>query len=217
MENIQPYLAGLLSVYIAIAIAFTSPEPNFLGIVSSAVQNRSNGVFVGLGISLGTGIWALFAATGITAILASYSNAAYVLGILGGLYLCWLGYKSLKSVRSAGEMKIEDGSQHIATEPIASLRKGLLIQLTNPKTALFWLAITSLAISPGSPVIVIFLLVAGCLAIAIVWHVLLALVFSSGPARKSYLKLKPVISAVFGLLFLGLGLRLVYSNASWFL
>ena len=217
MESIQPHLPSLLSVYLAVAIAFTSPGPNFLGIVSSAVKNRSNGVFVGIGISLGTGIWALFATTGITAILAGYANAVYSLGILGGTYLCWLGYKSLKSIQSSGEIKIEDGTDHTQSELIASLRKGLLIQLTNPKTAFFWLAITSLAISPNSPVMVIFLLVMGCLAMAIVWHVLLALVFSSGPARKSYLRLKPIISVVFGLLFLGLGLRLVYTNASWFL
>ena len=180
MESIQPHFPNLLTVYFAIAIAFTSPGPNFLGIVSSAVQNRSNGVFVGIGISLGTGIWALFATTGITVILAGYANAVYILGILGGTYLCWLGYKSLKSIRSAGEIKIDGVTNLAQSEPIASLRKGLLIQLTNPKTALFWLAITSLAISPDSPEMVIFLLVMGCLVIAIVWHVLLALVFSSG-------------------------------------
>ncbi len=217
MESIQPYLADLFSVYIAITIAFTSPGPNFLGIVSSAVQNRMNGVFVGLGISAGTAIWALFAATGITAILAKYPNAAFVLGLLGGLYLCWLGIKSLRSVRTTVELKVEDGDQLAPSEPLSNLKKGLLIQLTNPKTALFWLAITSLVVSPESPAIVIFLLVTGCFFIAVIWHILLALVFSSGPARKSYLRFKPIISTIFGLLFVAFGLRLVFSNFAWFL
>lgn len=214
MASLHLYLPGLLAVYAAITVAFTSPGPNFLGVVSSAVQHRSNGIFVGLGVSLGTAIWALFATTGISAIIASHRTAAYVLGTVGGLYLCWLGYKSLQSIGKSGNLTINDGAAAVPSQPFASLRKGLLIQLTNPKSLLFWLAITSLAVTPDSPAIVIFLLIFGCFVIAVIWHVFLALAFSSAPARKGYLKMKPAISFVFGLLFLGLGLKLAYANAS---
>lgn len=214
MNTLQPYLPGLFAVYAAISIAFTSPGPNFLGVVSSAVQHRSNGTFVGLGISFGTALWALFASTGITALLVAHQQAAVVLGILGGLYLCWLGIKSLRSARNAGNMNISSDTQPTVSRPLASFQKGLLIQLTNPKTAVFWLAVTPLAISPDTPWTIVSLLVIGCFAIAVVWHVLLALVFSSGPARASYLKLKPVISVIFGILFVGLGLKLAYGSFS---
>ncbi|WP_414470952.1 LysE family translocator [Microvirga sp. M2] len=212
MDNIGPYLPGLFAVYAGIAVAFTSPGPNFLAVVSRSVENRSNGIFTALGISFGTGVWALFAATGITALLNANKYAAYVLGALGGLYLCWLGIKSLKSVRQKSSLSIQETYMATSTERLKSLRDGLFIQLTNPKSAIFWLSVTSLAATPATPALIIFLLVAGCLTIAIAWHLLLALVFSSGPARNSYPSIKPMISFVFGFLFLGFGLRLVYNN-----
>jgi threonine/homoserine/homoserine lactone efflux protein len=216
MHDLAPYLPGLLAVYAAIAVAFTSPGPNFLTIASRSVENRSNGIFAAFGISLGTGIWALFAATGITALLNANKNAAYVLGCMGGLYLCWLGFKSLKSVRQPSSINVRDLSVKAATRRLNSLREGLLVQLTNPKSAIFWLSVTSLAVTPESPGMIIFLLVAGCFTIAIAWHLLLALAFSSGPARSTYLRVKPIISLVFGLLFLGFGLKLAYTNIASF-
>jgi len=212
MENIQTYLPGLLAVFAAISVAFMSPGPNFLGIVSSAVKHRSNGVFVGLGISFGTAVWAFFASTGVTAILMAYDNAAFVLGILGGVYLSWLGFKSLRDARTSKTMTMAQEGEAVSSKPFASLQKGMLIQLTNPKTAMFWLAVAPLAISPQTPWSIIAMLVLGCFTIAVVWHVLLALMFSSGPARSGYLRLKPTISVIFGILFIGLGLKLVYGS-----
>ncbi len=212
IEEIYYFLPSLVTVYAATLVAFISPGPNFLGIVSSSVHSRKNGVLVALGISVGTGIWALFAATGITTLLSIYENAEIAMQILGGGYLCWLGYKSLRSVFISAKLIIDDGDQSEDSTAFASFRKGLLIQMTNPKTALYWLAITSIAISPASPMIIIFLLVTGCLVIAVFWHALLALVFSSGPARSFYLRLKPWISGLFGILFITLGLRLVFNN-----
>lgn len=214
MNDITPYLPGLFAVYLAITVAFTSPGPNFLAIVSRSVENRSNGIFAALGISMGTGIWALFAATGITALLHANKEAAYILGFLGGMYLCWLGVKSLRSVRQKSTAKAYEPTLAAASERLKSLRDGLLIQLTNPKSAIFWLSVTSLAVTPESPMLIIFLLVAGCLSIAVIWHLLLALVFSSGPARSSYLRIKPGISLIFGILFLIFGLKLAYNNLS---
>ena len=213
MGNFEIYLPGLFAVYAAISVAFTSPGPNFLGVVSSAVQNRINGVFVGLGVSVGSALWALFASTGVTAIMVAFDSAIFALSVLGGGYLCWLGYKSLRSVRTRSQMNISDDEKALAVSPISSLQKGLLIQMTNPKSLVFWLAITPLAISPQTPWVIIGALVFGCFAIAVVWHVLLALMFSSGPARSSYLRFKPVISFIFGVLFFGLGVKLIYDSA----
>ncbi|BDW95895.1 hypothetical protein MACH10_15800 [Thalassospira tepidiphila] len=109
-------------------------------------------------------------------------------------------------------MTIAQEGEAVSSKPFASLQKGMLIQLTNPKTAMFWLAVAPLAISPQTPWSIIAMLVLGCFTIAVVWHVLLALMFSSGPARSGYLRLKPIISVIFGILFIGLGLKLVSSS-----
>lgn len=208
MEDLARYIPGLLTIYAAITIAFMSPGPNFLGIVTAAVDNRLNGVLVGIGISIGTAIWAIFAVTGIAAIVSSSQLVASILGIAGALYLGWLGIKSLRGMRSTGAVNIE-GTGTATVRPTASLSRGLTIQLTNPKSAVFWLAITSAVLVPDTPVVILAALVVGCFAIAVVWHVLLALVFSAGPARAAYLRAKPLFSLVFGAFFLFLCVRII--------
>jgi threonine/homoserine/homoserine lactone efflux protein len=210
MEEIDRYFPVLLTIYAAISIAFMSPGPNFLGVVTAAIDNRMNGVFVGIGISIGSAIWAIFAVTGMSAIVSSSQAAASVIGVAGALYLGWLGIKSLRGIRSAGSLNVE-AAGGVLIRPAASLSRGLTIQLTNPKSAVFWLAITSAVLAPNTPVMVLVTLVVGCFSIAIVWHILLALVFSAGPARAVYLRAKPLFSLLFGAFFLFLSIRIIIS------
>ncbi len=211
MMIVQEYWPELLTVYVACLVAFTSPGPNFVAITSYSVESRAAGYGVAIGISVGTAIWALFAATGLTAILSTFEIAATVISIAGGMYLLWLGYNAFKSVLAGQKFQ----PKNIDTKNIKTLAKsiapGLTIQLTNPKTALFWLALTSLVIRPNTPSVVIVFLVAGCFILAVVWHLLLAFAFSTGPLRKAYIKYKPIFSIVFGIVFIGYGLRIFYT------
>ena len=211
MDTLTQHLPGIASVLIAASIALTSPGPNFVAITSSAVQSRRHGLYVAFGISFGTGLWALFATTGISAMLNTYTKIALALSVAGALYLCWLGIKSLKSLTESRVVSSTTKTAAIEkSDLLHSLKKGLLIQLTNPKSALFWLAITSIAIVPNSPLLVIAILVIGSFLIALIWHFILAIVFSSGPAQKAYLSMKPVFSLLFGVIFILLGMNVLY-------
>ena len=207
----QEYWSELLTIYAVCLVAFASPGPNFVAVTSYSVESRAAGYGVAIGISIGTAIWALFAATGLTAILSTFELAATVISIGGGMYLIWLGYNAFKSVLSQQKFQLKK----MDTKNIKSLTKsiipGLTIQLSNPKTALFWLALTSIVIRPNTPAMVIVFLVVGCLILAILWHCLLAFAFSTGPLREAYIKYKPVFSTVFGIMFVGYGLRVFYS------
>lgn len=210
MNEILTYWPSLATVYVACLVAFTSPGPNFIAISAHAVESRISGVGVATGISVGTATWALLAATGITAILNSYAGASIVVGVLGGLYLCWLGYKSFKSCFLKNALNFSSEISKDKLPLLSSFWTGILVQMTNPKTALFWLALTSIAITPNIPTVVLFVLVAGCLVIALIWHIMLAIVFSSGPVREVYLRFRYTIAFIFGCLFTLFGLSVVY-------
>jgi threonine/homoserine/homoserine lactone efflux protein len=208
--DVAAYWPTLSAVFGASLIAFVSPGPNFVGIVSSAVVNRLNGVFVAIGVSLGTTVWAILAVTGITTLLAHYSAAALVMQVIGGSYLFWLGVKSLISAtKSTSPLNLREPENETR---IQSFWKGLFIQLTNPKPALFWLSMVSLVIAPGTPILVGAILVIGVTIIAFSWHLVLAFAFSLGYTRSYYLKARPYISILFGILFMGLGGRLILGN-----
>jgi len=83
--------------------------------------------------------------------------------------------------------------------------------MSNPKAALFWIALSSLAIKPHTPSIVIIAMIIGCYAISLSWHMVLALVFSTGSIRQTYISFKSLISAIFGALFIGFGLKVIYA------
>ncbi len=202
------YLPGLLSVFAASFVAFLSPGPNFVGIVSTTVTSRVSGLAVAVGCSLGTTFWAVMAVTGLTALLALQPVAGSYMQVLGGAYLMWLGWKSLRSAMKQGtDPKLASA---LAPEPLwASFRKGLLIQLTNPKTALFWLSMVSVVIAPGTPAIVSALLVGGTTLIALGWHCFLAIAFSHPTVVRGYVARRRWISLAFGIAFLLLGGRLV--------
>ncbi|OUR77057.1 hypothetical protein A9Q83_12620 [Alphaproteobacteria bacterium 46_93_T64] len=213
-DVLPEYWQSLITVYIAVFIAFVSPGPNFIAISSRAVESRGTGIGVALGISIGTAIWAISATTGVATILSSYEGVTSIIGGIGGGYLCWLGYKSFRSSVAGAEFKFEGvgGGENISF--LAASKVGLLIQLSNPKTVLFWLAITPLVIGPETPHIVIMLLVIGCFFIALFWHFLLAFLFSAGPVRSAYISYKPKISFIFAVFFVGFGVRLIYETLS---
>ena len=208
---IYEYLPVLLTVYAACLLAFASPGPNFVAITSYSVESRAAGYGAAIGISFGTAIWAFFAATGLTALLSTFQFATTIISIAGGMYLIWLGVNAFKSVFAGQQFipSIIDTKNNISFAK--SIIPGLAIQLTNPKTALFWLALTSIAIKPDTPIIIVAMLVAGCLILAIIWHCLLAFAFSTGTLREAYIKYKPVFSCVFGIVFIGYGLRVFYA------
>lgn len=211
--DLSHYWPGLLSVFLAAFLAFMSPGPNFVGIVSTTVTSRANGLAVAVGCSLGTTFWALMAVTGVTALLAVDPVVGSYMQMIGGGYLIWLAWTSLRSAMSAASDPKLSGA--LADERRwASLRKGLLIQLTNPKTALFWLSMVTVVIEPGAPALVGVLLVTGTTLIALAWHSVLAVAFSQPAIVRGYLARRRWISFAFGTAFLLLGGRLVTGAVS---
>ncbi|MES2939166.1 MAG: LysE family transporter [Pseudomonadota bacterium] len=204
--DLAAYWPSLLSVFGASLIAFLSPGPNFVGIVSAAVASRAHGFAVALGCSIGTAFWSLMAVTGTTALLALNPRVALAMQILGGSYLMFLGFKSLRSsFAPSGPVLMTTG---LAQSLWESFRKGLFIQVTNPKTALFWLSMVSVVILPKTPVLVCIILIAGTTCIALGWHSVLAVAFSHPRVSAGYVRRRKYISFAFGFAFLALGARL---------
>ena len=211
-ETILGYWPALMAVYIACLAGFMSPGPNFVAIVSHAVHARRDGVAIALGVSIGSGIWALLASTGLTTLLSAYEEATLMVGLIGGSYLCWLGVKSIRAALSRTKFTADfNKSSHQATSFMRAICVGIFVQMGNPKAALFWVALSSLAIKPQTPSLFIAIMVIGCFVISLAWHLTLALVFSVGKMRQTYISFKSLISAVFGTLFIGFGLKVIHS------
>lgn len=125
-----------LAVFTVAAVALlVVPGPAVLYIVTRSVsQGRTAGLVSVLGIHAGSVVHVVAAALGLSAILVSSALAFTVVKYLGAAYLVWLGVQRLRGGRTGRP-------GHRPPERLARVfRQGVVVNVLNPKTALFFLA-----------------------------------------------------------------------------
>lgn len=133
----MPPLETLLVFTIAAFIMNLSPGPSNLYVMSRSVaQGSAAGAIAACGLAVGSLAHVAAAAFGLSAVFV-YSPLAYtVLKLLGAGYLIYLGLNYLFN-KSEAPM----GSRRVAKRTYPKiLRESVLVEATNPKTALFFLA-----------------------------------------------------------------------------
>lgn len=132
------FLAGAMILLII-------PGPAVFYILSRTVgHGRLAGVVSAAGIAVGTLFHVAAAILGLSALLASSARAFYIVKYLGAAYLVFLGLRTLLR---------RDSSEIAASDSDHSLRRifaqGVLVNLLNPKTALFFLAFLPQFVDPA--------------------------------------------------------------------
>ena len=212
MQDVGLYLPGILLAYSAFLLAIASPGPNILAVIGTSMSvGRSSGMALAMGGATGSFTWALLTVFGLSAILATYASALLVIKIFGGAYLLWLAYKSFKSAASRHDIEAKELAGGWRT-PFGYLKRGYIIQMTNPKAALAWIAIISLGLKEGAPLWVGAVIVLGTFILSVVIHLLYAVAFSTPVMVRVYGKARRVIQGVLGTFFALAGLRLLTSR-----
>jgi threonine/homoserine/homoserine lactone efflux protein len=205
-------VASLSLVFGAYVLATASPGPSNMAIMSAAMRwGRAAGLTFAAGVICGSLTWAALAASGLSAALAAWAEAIFVIKIVGGLYLLWLAFKS---ARSAWRGPTQAQGVAAAPRPSAGalFRAGALMHLTNPKAILSWLAIMSLIVEGGGDARRLATALVGCCALAILVFGGYALIFSSQPAVALHRRISRWIDAALALAFGAAGLRLLTSR-----
>lgn len=209
MTEIAPHLPGILLAYTAFLVAIASPGPNVLAVIGTSMSvGRRSGMALALGVATGSFTWAVLTVAGLSALLAAYSSALFVIKVFGGLYLLWLAYKSFKAAASVHDIEAKQLAGGRRT-PLGYALRGYIIQMTNPKAALAWIAIISLGLSAGSPLWVGAAIVVGTFALSILIHLIYAVAFSTPVMVRLYGRARRTIQAVLGTFFALAGLRLL--------
>ncbi|WP_430449668.1 LysE family translocator [Rhodophyticola sp.] len=213
MQDVSLYLPGILLAYSAFLLAIASPGPNILAVIGTSMSvSRGSGMALAMGVATGSFTWALLTVFGLSAILATYASALLFIKIFGGLYLLWLAYKSFKSAMSRHDIEAKELAGGRRT-PLGYFQRGYIIQMTNPKAALAWIAIISLGLKEGAPLWVGAVIVLGTFALSILIHLLYAVAFSTPVMVRLYGKARRVIQGVLGTFFALAGLRLLTSRS----
>ena len=212
MQDFTTYLPGILLAYTAVLLAMASPGPNILAIMGTSMSvGRPSGMALALGVASGSFTWALLTVFGLTALLAAYASALYLIKIVGGLYLLWLSYKCFKSAAARHDIEAKELAGGKRT-PFGYFARGYIIQMTNPKAALAWIATVSLGLKPGAPLWVGAAIVIGTVVLSVTVHQLYAVAFSTPVMVRAYSKARRAIQAVMGTFFAAAGLGLLNSR-----
>ena len=213
MQDLSLYLPGILLAYSAFLLAIASPGPNILAVIGTSMSvNRGSGMALAMGVATGSFTWALLTVFGLSAILATYASALLVIKLFGGLYLLWLAYKSFKSALARHDIEAKELAGGRRT-PMGYFQRGYIIQMTNPKAALAWIAIISLGLQEGAPLWVGAVIVLGTFALSVIIHLFYAVAFSTPVMVRLYGKARRVIQGVLGTFFAFAGLRLLTSRS----
>lgn len=193
-----------------------APGPDLLFIFTKTI---SGGKKVGIAASLGVCTGALFhviiAAIGLSAILVTSATAFTVVKIIGVTYLLYLAYQTFNS--SGVSFDIDNNkTKHIHTESaLQAFKQGVLIDILNPKVAIFFMAFLPQFLREGHGSNSSQLLLLGLIVILVAVFVeAIFVLFASKISRqfRENPKYNQWLNRVVGTVFIALGIKLAVST-----
>jgi threonine/homoserine/homoserine lactone efflux protein len=134
-----------LGLFVAASLALLLvPGPSVLYIVARSVDGgRAAGLVSMLGVEAGALVHIAFATVGLSAVLASSATAFAVVKWLGAAYLVYLGLRRILS-------RDDEDLHPVGPEKLSRVfSQGVIVNVLNPKTALFFLAFLPQFVDPS--------------------------------------------------------------------
>jgi threonine/homoserine/homoserine lactone efflux protein len=205
---------GTLGLFmLAALVLLITPGPAVLYIVARSLdQGRSAGLISALGVHVGTLVHVAAAAAGVSAALAASATAFAVVKYLGAGYLIYLGVR-----RVLDRAEPEAGAGPVRAPLTRIFAQGIVINVLNPKTGLFFLAFLPQFVDPVRGAVAGQVLVLGMLFVLLGICTDGAWALGAGSARP-WLGTQPRNTAgqryVVGGVYVGLGLVAALSSTS---
>ncbi|WP_312304982.1 LysE family translocator [Pulveribacter sp.] len=205
----MPTLQTLIAFFgVAVLLALTPGPDNLFVLVQSAQRGWRAGMCVVLGLCLGLVGHTAAVALGLAAVFAASSSAFTALKLCGAAYLAWLAWGALRAPAATG------GPQALPEQAGGALRmvgRGVVMNLTNPKVLIFFLAFLPQFADPARGA-----LAPQIMALGLVFMVATLLVFGAiacfsgafGALLQRSARAQRLLNRTAGLIFLGLAVRL---------
>lgn len=197
-------------LYVVATIIFIiTPGMDTIFVLNSSLgENRKAGIFSALGVNAGILVHTLFAAFGLSILLAQSAMAFMCIKYLGAAYLIFIGLKVLLSKTKTLDLKQMSNTD---ADLWSNFRRGLITNVLNPKVALFFLSffpqfVGHDAIGGSLPFL---LLGITYVALGIVWYISLVLFVNLFADRlKNNPSFYTYINRVSGLVFVLMGVKI---------
>ena len=199
------------SAFLAAAVLLNlSPGPDMAFIMGHTVKGGVRaGTAAMLGIWTGAFGHVLLAVTGLSAIVVTSATAFSIVKWVGVVYLVWIGFQA---IRSSGE-SFQASNVRTQRNLAAIFRQGVLIDILNPKVAIFFLAFLPQFVVTGAGPVWAQLLIHGTLIIVVAALIEPPLVWFGDRVTtnlRNSRRLAKWLDRTLGSLLIGLGVRLAF-------
>ncbi len=194
-------LLTLVTVFAIFIPALLLPGPDFVAVVRSSMSHGTRaGLLTTVGVSLGLCFYATLSLLGLSAVLVEYQWLTWLVRVLGGSYLIYLGVRLLWT-------KPQNIDVSVASEPSRTnaLLFGFLVTLTNPKAIVLFASVFATAVTPSTPGWLMLLMIALVTASSLCWYFFVCLFMSSSAVIGRFQKANHTIEKAAGICFIGLG------------
>ncbi len=211
LDFIEPQYMGIIWI---IAIAYTAavitPGPDFACIMRNTLTcSKRSGLLSVLGVTLGMCFHLSYSIPG-AVWLNSQPTLMLVAKIGGGLYLCYLG---LRSIRAKAKTTETDPNLFLSTEknyfmtPFQAFRSGFFTNALNPMVMVFFVGLFTTQIDRTMPISILAFLGVEVSLIALTWFMLVVFFFSQPAMHDIFTRLGHWLERVTGGILILLGIR----------
>ncbi|MDQ8030417.1 threonine transporter RhtB [Bordetella genomosp. 1] len=195
---------------IAVLLALTPGPDNVFVLMQSALWGRRAGMLVVLGLCTGLLGHTAAVAVGLAAVFAASPLAFTALKLAGAAYLLYLAWQVLRA-----PVGTNDAARPARLPGAALYRRGIIMNLTNPKVLLFFFAFLPQFTRPDAGPLATQIAVFGAVFMVATLLVFGAIAFFSG-AFGELLQRSPNaqrwLNRVAGIVFIGLAVRLATAS-----
>jgi threonine/homoserine/homoserine lactone efflux protein len=162
--------------------------------------------------TIGHIVHATYCLVGIGAVISRSILLFNILKWVGATYLIYIGIKSLRAKKQSYKVSNIQPMKNISSW--AAFRVGFLGDVLNPKTTLFFLALFTQIIRPGTLLMVQAAYGATIVFIALVWYILVAVLISQPIVKNILQSVLHWLERFTGAVLVAFGLQLAFAKAS---
>ncbi|WP_448211614.1 LysE family transporter [Colwellia sp. MEBiC06753] len=206
-------IEGLLLITTVHLLAAASPGPDFVLVSQQTLSSgKKAGILTSIGIALGLSVHIFYSSLGLAAVIASSEVLLLIIKFLGGAYLIYLGYQSVKSSSVQTNSLVTSSVKSKQMSVVALITKGFLCNALNPKAPIYFVALFTMILSPTMPLWELVIYGVWMMILQFAWFAIVVLLLSRPIINSGYQRAGHLINKLLGAVFIVVGINVLTSN-----
>jgi RhtB (resistance to homoserine/threonine) family protein len=206
------YWPEFLKLSLVHLLAVASPGPDFALVLKQSIKSgRKTAIWTAFGIGSGILFHASYSLLGLGVLLSSSPFAFTVVKWIGASYLAYLGYCSLRAKPTNLLIAHSKGGESINQAPLEAWKTGFIVNIFNPKCALFCIAFFVTVVSPFTPLPLKAVYSVWIALMTFIWFSFVGYVFTREKIRTAFLRQGYLIDRVLGVVFIAFALSIAFT------